>query len=240
MQTKQDILEKSNQAFRQKVKTKLIEKIKGISGVGRGETLYFRPFGDDDKLIKEIAQMTGEKKSAVAQKLLHLILSTSPNETARENRQIELLQWLINTEKHKIAMRDVQSARIERLEEHAREMESILKRTEENSRFIKILSSEIYCLTNVCMSYLNQIFTRLIEYFSPVEIEKKNSTDFANRNILGLVEHSLSELEKIAQHHDLDSESIEPEMLYLFTKIEKLKTRLISPTISPMSKRNKI
>ena len=85
------------------------------------------------------------------------------------------------------------------------------------------------------MSYLNQIFTRFIEYFSPVEIEKKNSTDFANRNILGLVEHSLSELEKIAEHHDLDSESIEPEMLYLFTKIEKLKARLLPTVLSANS-----
>lgn len=241
MQTKTDVLQKSNNAFRKQIKAKLIEKIKEISGIGRGETLYFRPFGDDDKMIEEIAEASGEKKSAVAQKLLHLVLSTSPTETARENRQIELLGWLINTEKHKAVERDVQTARIERLEEHARLMEMILKRTEENSRFIKVLVSEIYCLTNVCMSYLNQIFTRLIEYFSPVEIEKKNSLDFANRNILGLVEHSLAELEKIAEHHDLESESVESEMLYLFTKIEILKARLVAPTISANSEqKNKI
>ncbi len=78
------------------------------------------------------------------------------------------------------------------------------------------------------MSLLNQTFTKIIEYFSPVEIEKKNSTDFANRNILGLVEHSLLELEKLSEHHGLDLESAQPEMLYLFTKIEKIKTRLLS------------
>lgn len=235
MQTKEDILEKSNRAFRLKVKAKLIEKIKDISGVGRGETLYFRPFGDDDKYIEEIAKETGEKKSAVAQKLLHLVLNTSPNDVARENRNIELLQWLVSREKHKTTERDVQAAQIERLEEHAREMEIILKRTEENSLFTRILISEIYCLTNVCLSFLNQIFTKLIEYFSPVEIEKKNSVDFANRNILGLVEHSLAELEKIAAHHNFETETIEPEMLYLFTKIEKLKARLLPTTISANS-----
>ncbi len=235
MQNKEDILEKANRAFRQKVKAKLIEKIKDLSGGGRGETLYFRPFLTDDKLIAEIAQMTGEKKAVVAQKLLHLVLTTSPNDSARENRQIELLQWLVENEKHKSASQDVQNARIERLEEHAQEMEVILKRTDENTHFTKILTGEIYCLTNVCMSYLNQIFTKLIEYFSPVEIEKKNSTDFANRNVLGLVEHSLTELKKIAEHHELDDQSIEPEMLYLFTKIEKLKTRLLPPTLSANS-----
>lgn len=228
MQTKPDILEKSNSAFGKQIKAKLIEKIKDISAAPCGETLYFRPFRTDDKFIQEIAQAMGEKKSAIAQKLLHLVLNTSPNDSARENRQSELLQWLVGNEKSKSVERDVQMARLERLEEHAGEMEGLLQQAEENSRFTKILVSEIYCLTNICMSYLNQIFTRLIEYFSPVELEKKNSTDFANRNILGLVEHSLAELEKIAEHHNLDTDAIETEMLYLFTKIDKIKARLLS------------
>lgn len=226
MQKPKDILEKSNNAFRKQIKAKLIGKISGISGTGFGEALYFRPFKTDEKLIEEIAEAMGEKKAAVAQKLLHLVLKAAPSESARENPGLELLGWLINNEKHKSAERDVQRARLERLEVHAREMEIFLKRAEENSRFTKILVSEIYCIANVCMSNLNQIFTKLIEYFSPVEIEKKNSTDFANRNILGLVEHSLSELEKITEHHDFDVESVEPEMLYLFTKIEKIRARL--------------
>ena len=171
MQNAEDILEKSNNAFRKQIKAKLIGKISTISGVGFGEALYFRPFKRDELLIEEIAEATGEKKSTVAQKLLHLVLNASPNESARENRKLELLGWLINNEKHKSAERDVQSARLERLEEHAGEMEILLKRAEENSRFTKILVSEIYCIANVCMSNLNQIFTKLVEYFSPVEIE---------------------------------------------------------------------
>lgn len=231
MQKTKDILEKSNDAFRRQIRTKLIGRIKEISDAGCGEALYFRPFKTDEILIEEIAEAAGEKKSAVAQKLLHLVLNTSPSESARENRGLELLQWLINNEKHKFAIRDAQSARLERLEEHAEEMEILLQRVEENSRFTKILVSEIYCIANVCMSYLNQIFTKLIEYFSPVEIEKKNSTDFANRNILGLVEHSLSELEKIAEHHNFETEAVEPEMLFLFTKIEKIRVRLLPPKV---------
>jgi len=232
--TKQS-LEKSKDAFRKQIKAKLIGRIAGISGNGFGEAIYCRPFKADEKLIEEIAEATGEKKSAIAQKLLHLVLNSSPNDSARENRQLELIGWLVTNEKHKSAERDVQNARLERLEEHAGEMEILLQRAEENSRFTKILVSEIYCTANVCMSYLNQIFTKLIEYFSPVEIEKKNSTDFANRNILGLVEHSLLELEKIVEHHNIDSESVEPEMLYLFTKIEKIRARLLPPTIQANS-----
>ena len=143
-----------------------------------------------------------------------------------------MLEWIVNNEKHKAIKADVSDARLERLEEHAGELEKTLIETAENSRFTRVLASEIYCTSVVCMSYLNQIFTKLIEYFSPVEIEKKNSSDFANRNILGLVEHSLAELEKLSLHHELDLESVEPEMLYLFTKIETIKARLLPPNQS--------
>ncbi|HMS38820.1 MAG TPA: hypothetical protein PKE69_01245, partial [Pyrinomonadaceae bacterium] len=129
--------------------------------------------------------------------------------------------------KHRTIKDDVRDASIERLEEHAREMESRLTEIAENACFTKILTSEIYCVAVVCMSYLNQIFTKIIEYFSPVEIEKKNSTDFANRNALGLIEHALAELENLEAHHDTNAEITQTEMLYLFTKIEKIRQRLL-------------
>jgi len=228
MPRKKSILTKSKKDLSKQVKGKLIGKISEISGVGFGDALYLRPYVDDEQMIAEISEATGEKKSAVAQKLIRLALQTLPDEQARESRQLELLDWLIINEKHKAARSDVAEVRLERLEEHAKELEKLLKEVAENSRFTKIIVSEIYCMVSVCMSYTNQIFTKLIEYFSPNEFEKNNSTDFANRNILGLVEHSLSELEKIAEHYKIDLEETEPEMLYLFTKIEKIKQRLIS------------
>ncbi len=228
MPRKKSIIPKSKRNLSKQIKGKLIGKISEISGGGSGDALYLRPYLDDEQMIEEIAEATAEKKSAVAQKLLHLALNSPLDERMRESRQLELLDWLINNEKHKVARSDVADARLERLEEHAKELEKLLQKTAENSRFIRIIVSEIYCMVSVCMSYSNQVFTKLIEYFSPVEIEKNNSTDFANRNILGLIEHSLSELEKIAEHYQIDLEEIEPEMLYLFTKIETIRERLLS------------
>lgn len=228
MPRRKSIIPKSKRDLSKRVKGKLIGKISEISGIGFGEALYLRPYLDDEQMIEEISEATGEKKSAVAQKLLHLALHIPVDERARESRQLELLDWLITNEKHKAAQNDEAQIRTERLEEHSRELEKFLREATENSRFTRIIVSEIYCMVNVCMSYSNQIFTKLIEYFSPVEIERKNSADFANRNILYLVEHSLSELEKIAEHHRMDLEENEPEMLYLFTKIEKIRERFLS------------
>jgi hypothetical protein len=214
-------------------KRKLIGKIAEIGDEALGDSLYVRPFERDEKIINEITRATGLKKGTVAQKLIRVALAGGRvNFTGESGREKELLEWIVNNEKHKAIRTDVSDARLERLEEHARELEKTLIETAENSRFTRVLASEIYCTTVVCMSYLNQIFTKLIEYFSPVEIEKKNSSDFANRNILGLVEHSLAELEKLSLHHELDLESVVPEMLYLFTKIETIKARLLPPNQS--------
>lgn len=233
MRSTKSFLAKPNNKLKEQVKRKLIGKISQISGASCGEALYLRPFRDDEQMIAEIAQATGEKKSVVAQKLLHLALLVQPSEAERESRQFELLEWLAENEKHKAARSEATDVRLERLEEHARELEIALQAVAANIAFTRVLASEIYCTGVVCMSYLNQIFTKIIEYFSPVEIEKNNSTDFANRNILGLVEHSLVELENLSEHHALDLEQQRPETLYLFTKIEKIKARLASGIVQP-------
>jgi hypothetical protein len=227
------IYEQDKRKMLEKKKRKLIGKIDEIQDEALGESLYVRPFEQDAKIINEITRQTGLKKGTVAQKLIRVALDGRRADFSGEKREKELLEWLVGNEKHKAVRADVLDARIERLEEHARGLEEALQEVAKNARFTRVLASEIYCGVNVCMSYLNQTFTKIIEYLSPVEIEKKNSTDFANRNILGLVEHSLAELEKLSEHHDLDLESVEPEMLYLFTKIEKIKTRLLSSQAQP-------
>lgn len=214
---------------------KLIGKFNEIKDETLGESLYVRPFERDSKIIDELTRQTGLKKGTVAQKLISVALDGRRADFSNEKREKELLEWLITNEKHKAVKADVLDARIERLEEHAKGLEEMLQEIRENSRFTRVLASEIYCTVNVCMSLLNQTFTKIIEYFSPVEVEKKNSTDFANRNILGLVEHSLAELEKLSEHHALDLDRSEPEMLYLFTKIEKIKARLLSPQLNQSS-----
>ena len=214
--------------MRQQEKRKLIKKINEIQNEFTGDSLYVRPYENDARLIAEIARATGEKKSAIAQKLLHLALRGKQFELGSEKQEKNLLEWIVHNEKHKAVQADVREVRIERLEEHGKELEKMIENIAADSRFTRVLASEIYCATNICVSYLNQIFTKIIEYFSPIEIERKNSSDFANRNVLGLVEHSLNELEKLSEHHNLDLEEVRPETLYLYTKIERIKTRLLT------------
>jgi hypothetical protein len=224
--------------MREREQKKIIGKMNEVSKETFGKTLYFRPFAEDDEIINQIIRQTGEKKSSVAQKLLHLAINGKRFDFDVDKRQLSKLDWLVNCEKHRAVKDDVRDALVERLEEHAREMESRVTEIAENARFTKTLASEIYCVAVVCMSLSNQIFTKIIEYFSPVEIEKKNSTDFANRNALGLIEHALAELENLEAHHDADSEITQTEMLYLFTKIEKIRQRLLPMSAEQITVKN--
>ncbi len=211
--------------MRERERRKLIEKTDGVEHSSSGEPLYFRPYRADCKTITEIARSTGEKKSAVAQKLVHIALSGNHVQFG-ENRTEEKLDWLIKNERHRAAKNDTLEARLDRLEEHGKEMFEMLSEIANTSRETVILASELFCMTNVCVSYLNQLFTKVLEFLSPVEIERSNAVDVANRNILTLIEHSLADLEKCANHYEMDLDHLPSETLYLSTKIDKIRMRL--------------
>ena len=217
--------------MREREKRKVIEKTNGISNDSFGEALYFRPYQVDDIAISEIARSTGEKKSAIAQKLVHIALSGKQVRFG-ENHSEEKLDWLIKNERHRTAKADVIDTRIERLEEHGKQTEEALLEIAENSYRTAMLATEVFCMTNVCVSYLNQIFTKLLEFLSPVEFERTNSSTFANHNIQGLIEHSMTDLKALGEHYNGTLSDVLPEALYLFTKIEKIKERLATSPLS--------
>ena len=217
--------------MREREKRKVIEKTNGISSNSFGEALYFRPYQADDKTISEIARSTGEKKSAVAQKLVHIALSGKQVKFGK-NRAEEKLDWLIKNERHRTAKADVVDTRIDRIEEHGKQTEDLLTQIVETSRQTLILTTEVFCMTNVCVSYLNQIFTKLLEFLSPVELERTNSSTFANHNIQGLIEHAMTDLKALGEHYSGPPSDFLPEALYLFTKIEKIKERLATSPLS--------
>ncbi|MGB7208375.1 MAG: hypothetical protein WBD27_06935 [Pyrinomonadaceae bacterium] len=217
--------------MRELEKRKVIEKTNGISSNSFGEALYFRPYQVDDKTISEIARSTGEKKSAVAQKLVHIALSGKQVKFG-ENRTEEKLDWLIKNERHRAAKADVIDTRVDRIEEHSKQTEDLLMEIADTSRQTLILTTEVFCMTNVCVSYLNQIFTKLLEFLSPVELERTNSSTFANYNIQGLIEHSMTDLKALGEHYNGPLSDVLPEALYLFTKIEKIKERLATSALS--------
>jgi hypothetical protein len=79
--------------------------------------------------------MSGEKKSSIAQKILHLALRGKQFEFTGDKQELGKLECFVDNENHKITRSDVTDARFERLEEHAREFENMIRETCDNSRF---------------------------------------------------------------------------------------------------------
>ena len=213
--------------MREREREKVITKIKRISGGSYGGALYFRPFSGDDKAIEQIAATTGETKSAVLQKLVRCAL-TGDGIKIGDDQTGEKLDWLIRNERRRVAIESPVAERLDRLEEFARETEERIEAISENTIASLALAREIFCMTDVCVSYLNQIFTKLLEFLSPLEIERLKSSDFANRNILALIEHSLSDLEGCAEHHRRNDQQADMESPFFATKLEKIHDRISS------------
>lgn len=213
--------------MREREREKVISRISGIDADSYGEALYFRPFSGDDKAIEQIAVSTGEKKSAVLQKLVRCAL-TGESVKIGGDETAEKLDWLIRNERRRAAVDGPISERLDRLEEFAREAEERLEAVSENTLASLALAREIFCMTDVCVSYLNQIFTKLLEFLSPLEIERLKSADFANRNILALIEHSLSDLDRCTEHHRLDIGHAVLGSTFFATKLEKIHDRILA------------
>lgn len=187
----------------------LIRKISGAASEAIGDSLYFRPYLDDERAIDEIVRATGEKRSRVAQMLIRAAIAGRRFEVESDRKIPERIEWLIRREKDRIVREDAQNARLERIEEALR----IFEKT----------TAETYCLANVAVSYLNQLFTALKSERNGIENappERKR----ADQNALLLIEHALSELARLAEHHG--HASIDPETLFLATKIDKLRRRI--------------
>lgn len=213
--------------MREREREKVIAKIDRIIGGSYGGALYFRPFSGDDKAIEQIAATTGESKSAVLQKLVRCALTGDVIKIG-EDQTGEKLDWLIRNERRRAAVEGPVAERLERLEEFAREAEERIEAISENTIASLALAREIFCMTDVCVSYLNQIFTKLLEFLSPLEIERLKSSDFANRNILALIEHSLSDLEGCSEHHQINHPLATIESPFFATKLEKIYDRISS------------
>lgn len=223
--------------MKEREKRNLIEKTSGIRIESFGGPLYFRPFLADDRTISEIAKSTGEKKSAIAQKLVHIALSGKQAKFG-ENRTEEKIDWLIRNERNRSVNIEAVDNRLNRLEEHSKQTEEMLLEVAEDSRQTAFLATEVFCMTNICVSLLNQIFTKQLEFLSPVELERTNSTTFSNQNILGLIENSMADLEALGNHYNSSLSNVPPEALFLFTKIEKLRERLSNSPLSVTRERS--
>lgn len=214
--------------MRRREREKIIEKTQNFSRLEVGGPLYFRPYEVDNKKIEEISKFTGEKKSAVAQKLVHLALAGKELKFS-ENGVEEKVDWLIRNTRQTGAVEETIAAKLHDLSERLERIETSAEGLSNSSESAIAVTAEIFCMTSIAISSLNQIFTKLLEFLSPVEVERKYSVDVANRVMAALIEHSVEELKSCAAYHDLETPNSLPDDLYIYSKLERLEPGIDKP-----------
>lgn len=209
--------------MRKRERENIINKTAGFSETSYGQPLYLRPFETDDKKIAEISRFSGERKHAIAQKLIHLAL-TGKNFKLAENNLEEKIDWLIKTERQNRSNDEATVERLDEICERLGDIETMLGPLSENARTSSRISLELYCMLSIAVSSLNQIFAKLLEFLSPIEVERSRSFDVANGAMANLISHSILDLEKCTAFHEL-GKCAEP---FIGTKKAKLKERITS------------
>lgn len=199
-------------------KERIVKEISVETEEKVGATLYFRPFRSDCKRLEELATATGEKKSTIAQKLMHLALTKRDIEIGKDPVK-DQIRSLVQIERQ-------HGEEIRSIGDKISDAEDILIKMHRISHDTAALNSEVYCMSSITISYLNQIFSKLLEFLSPIKQERETSTEIANGVIATLIIHSMQELAKCTAFHELRSELGSADELYLATKINEIKERI--------------
>lgn len=207
--------------MRRRVHEKLVLKTSEISAKPCGGTVYFRPFVEDAKTLETLAERTGERKSVIAQKLIHLILSEKPFELS-EDPGIKKLDWLITAAHQNRSSLDTIEQRLNAFSEGLESVDSVVRELHDRSTLSEALNAENFAMLFVTYYSINQMFSTLFEFLSPNPSEREHSTEIASEIMASLIEHSAREFAMFLNHYGLDHEHRD---LFIEGKVDQLRFR---------------
>lgn len=190
-----------------------------------GGSLYLRLLASDEKKIGDLAKLSGEKRSVIAQKLIHAALSNDKINLGPgklESRVDSLIKYDQETRFIFEAILD----RFNELDESVGSIEDKLEISEEDRQQSTTILREVYCMLNVAVSSLDLTFSKLLEYTSPNDLERSNCGVVADTVMAKLLAHSASDLARCFTFHNIDFDEDLANELYVATKIKLLKERI--------------
>ena len=211
--------------MRKREREKLKEGINSGAVTNQGFPMTVRPYESDVRKISELAKSTGETRAAIARKLIQEALSEHDLRLKQERLENKI-DWIIRTERaNQTDLRNLLSL-FDGLSEETEKLSDNVKSLSDDSLNTTVLLREAYCMLNITVSSLNQIFTRLLEFLSPKQSERENSIDIGNAFLANLIEHSILDLNKCTSFHGLRNDPIADANLFVETKIKVLRERI--------------
>ena len=193
---------------RESWKKKLAAKAKKEA---KAKAIFFRPNLSDDRAIRELAEMTGETKNAIVEKLVTAALHNKTFTTQKiEEQKTSLRRLEDKTEDVADNQREI-----------VRLLEEIRRESKAQERLTTSLLGEIYCMAHTAVSLLR---TALLQILG---IARENPTppaqvlaSFDETSDLTIA-RSLQDLESAAAYHQIKTEKFAARNLFWKTKLRK-------------------
>ena len=190
-----------------------------------------RPYEEDYKKLGEISEETGQKKAAIVRRMIHFTLSEKRQHFS-PGRVQEKLDWLVRSGRLNEIINGSLKDQLAEVRDSVQRMEIELENIAEVTAMLRSLTSEIYSMSSMSVSSLNLLFTKLIEYASPDQNDRKQSVVIASTAMAELIDHAVTDLRRCLLFHKHVGELDAAVRSYLETKIQVLKQRIESSSHS--------
>ncbi|QQS32994.1 MAG: hypothetical protein IPM50_15330 [Acidobacteriota bacterium] len=209
--------------MRKREKEQLIVKLGTDSDKRHGRSVHVRPYYSDEKKLNEIAFETGEGKGAIVRRMIRFALSDK-QERFGANRCRERLDWLIENERRNEKDSETERERLEELLERVGRIENEAKILSQKT---PVFLRELYVMSNVSVSVMNIILSRLMLLAKP-GMGKEQSVLASNTILAEMIAYAVRDLERCSTYHGIGPNDAGPDDLYFSKRIEALYGDLIS------------
>ena len=197
----------------------LIDKPEEIEYEKCGRSLYLRLLESDEKKIDDLAKLSGEKRSVIAQKLIHAALSNKDIDLGPGKLESKV-DGLIKGESHSWFALETILDRLYGLDDRVVGVEERLESSQEDRQNSTAILRELYCMLNVAVSSLDLTFSKLLEYTSPNDRERTKSGSIADTVMDKLLARSIRDLARCCTFHGIDFDEDSANELYIATKMK--------------------
>ena len=206
MKDENKFLSRSRERDRWKKKL-AIQPEKGV----KADAIYFRPSLSDDKRIRELADLTGETKNTIVEKLVAAALHNKTFTTQKLEEQKTSLRRLEDKTK------DFADGQLEILSL----LEEIKRGQASSDALTSSLLGEIYCMAHTAVSLLRTALLQILGFArenSPPSAQVLASFDETSDLTIA---RSLQDLESAAAHHRIKTERFTGGNLFWKSKLRR-------------------
>lgn len=177
----------------------------------KAKAIFFRPSLTDDRAIREIAEMTGETKNAIVEKLVHCSLHNKTFTTGKLEEQKTSLRRLEDK------TQDVADGQLEIV--HL--LEEIRRESKAQEKLTTSLLGEIYCMAHTAVSLVRTALLQILGIARENAAPSKQVLDFFDETSDLTIARSLQDLESAAALHQIKVGKLSGENLFWKSKLRK-------------------